>query len=350
MNPKEMKKKMRSLYLSVRQSVVDCEGMDALLLASLVVGASALKEQTLFGEDLLGLISDVLGGDAEMTLFDLMDMVREDMLSARVCPVRAAPSRKLLGGGAVHKCVVREGKKAKALLVFVQKCEEAGIGYCCPSLLQIKYASGARVHELYSHPSDFLIACKNMIIDQERTALVLMEVPNSLQLLHCFYIDWDMNVSDFCFPLVDGEAIGGGLDEKIEYVRKVAMRTPEVICGLLIRSGIVDSSQVVQVVVVEGTRGSKVGIHFIFKILVTREDYKMIWTKILNEIDNFMGSGDSIFISPFHFFYASVFSLYTNTFEQENLKRFWQGATTIILLIQNHSKQWVVVKKKDFFR
>lgn len=294
MNQKEMKKKMRSLYLSVRQAVVDCEGMDALLLASLVVGSSALKEQTLFGEDLLRLISDVLGGDdddAEMTLSELMDMVREDMLGARVCPVRAAPSRKLLGGGAVHKCVVREGKKAKALLVFIQKCEEAGVGYCCPSLLQIKYASGARVHELYSHPSEFLIACKNMIINQERTALVLMEVPNSLQLLHCFYIDWDMNVSDFCFPL-DGDAIGGGgLDEKIEYVRKVAMRTPEVICGLFIRAGIVDSSQVIQVVVVEGTRGSKVGIHFIFKILVTREDYKMIWTKILNEIDVFIGKG-----------------------------------------------------------
>jgi hypothetical protein len=118
------------------------------------------------------------------------------------------------------------------------------VGYCCPSLLQIKYPSGARVHQMYSHPSEFLIGCKDMVMDPGRTALVLMEVPNSLQLLHCFYVDWDMQVSDFAFP--------GGVDalpedEKLEYVRRVAMGTPEAICRLLMRAGYLGEDDAVQV-------------------------------------------------------------------------------------------------------
>lgn len=158
----------RSLFLSARQCVVDCEGMDPLLLMSLVIGEAGLAGSTLFGDELLGHVAAVVGSglDAEMTLEELVSEARRDMLMrSMVCPVRSIPPMKLLGTGRVPKIVVREAKKARALTVFVERCEAEGVGYCCPSLLQTKYPSGARVHDVYSHPSEFLIACKAEIVN-----------------------------------------------------------------------------------------------------------------------------------------------------------------------------------------
>ena len=61
-----------------------------------------------------------------------------------------------------------------------------------------------------------------------------------------------MNVGDFVFPLEKNGTIPISDDDKLEYVRRVAMRTPEVVCKLLIRAGLVDVREDVQVVVVEG--------------------------------------------------------------------------------------------------
>lgn len=142
----------------------------------------------------------------------------------------------------------------------------------------------SRVHEIYSHPSEFLISCRDKILDHNHhhhrgggKFLSLVEVPNSLQLLHCFYVDWDMMVNDFKF-LSCGVGGGGESYERkpggsLDFIRSEAMKTPCVIYGIMAKLGYIRRDETVQVVVVEGTRWNekkkshKVSIHFIFKVV-----------------------------------------------------------------------------------
>lgn len=168
----------RSLYLSVRQRLVDCEGLDPLLLASLVLGGDDLRSSTLFGDWMLRHVEDVIGvgDDAEITLEELAEVARATMGRFKLCPVRPVPRRSMIGGGQLPRVSVREGKKATAIALFIEQCEKKGMDYCCPSLIQVKYPSGARVHEIHSHPSECLMWCRDVVMDRARTALVLMEV------------------------------------------------------------------------------------------------------------------------------------------------------------------------------
>jgi hypothetical protein len=113
-------------------------------------------------------------------------------------------------------------------------------------------------------------------------------------MLHCFYIDWDMVVDDFTFATDPGawpelDHAAHGEDAGLEYVRRVAMDTPRVVCGILADAGYVAHGSTVQVVVVEGTRGRKVGIHFVFKTLATRETHREVWGAILEAIEARVG-------------------------------------------------------------
>jgi hypothetical protein len=140
-----------------------------------------------------------------------------------------------------------------------------------------------------------LISCKEKILN-DSGVISLVEVPNSLQLLHCFYVDWDMLLKDFKFLFDDMPIDKKGIREKelihIDYVRSEAMKTPKVICDLLIKLGYIESETVIQVAVVEGTRWNekknshKMSIHFIFKILMTRKQYKKVWSDLLDDISS----------------------------------------------------------------
>ena len=79
-------------------------------MAALIVGEQALREQTLFGDDLLRIISDVIGNgdDAEMSIQEVAKMVLSEMKRAGMFAIKPAPHRKMLAGGGEHKCVVRE--------------------------------------------------------------------------------------------------------------------------------------------------------------------------------------------------------------------------------------------------
>lgn len=278
-NPCGKKKRSRLdlALLKLNQSFTHRDGLDPLLLAALVVDEKALDSQTLIGEA-IHYCAEENSEDASRE--ELLHAVRESM-SSMICPVRKIPSIKLLGGRTFKVSVT--GKKSEVIERFLERCEEEGVRHCCPSMVQIVFESGARVHELNSHPSEFLISCRNKLVppmgfSMKRTEMSLVEVPNSLQLLHCFYVDWDMLVKDFSF-------LGGGgrCLEDLEYVRREAMKTPSVLCRLLARVGVLDPLDVVQVVVVEGTRWHKsegcykASIHFVFKILVTREQHRDVW-------------------------------------------------------------------------
>lgn len=289
----------RSLYLGTRQELVDCEGLDPLLLVTLALGEARLRSSTLYGDWMMRHVGRVVGvgQDAEMTAEELAVDAREAMGRFRLCPVRSVRRSSALGGAPLPRIVVREARKAAAIDRFLDQCDAKGMGWCCPSLVQVKYPSGARVHEMHSHPSECLIWCRDVVMDRARTALVLMEVPNRLQMLHCFYVDWDMVVDDFTFDSEPGAwtglGCGGGgdadADARIEYVRSVAMGTPRAICELLAEAGYVARGQVVQVVVVEGTRGRKVGIHFVFKTMATREMHRDVWAAVLAAIEARVG-------------------------------------------------------------
>lgn len=288
----------RACYLNMRQVLVDCEGMDPLLIMTLALGEYRLRSSTLYGDWMMRHVGAVVGvgDDAEMTPEQLAVVARDAASRFRLCPVRAVQRSSILVGTILPRIVVREAKKAAAIERFMDRCDAAGMEWCCASLVQIKYPSGARVHQIHSHPSEFLIWCKDMVVDRARTALVLMEVPNRLQMLHCFYVDWDMIVDDFTFASEPGAWPGfgdyeaaHGADAGLEYVRSVAMGTPRVICDLLADAGYVAHGQVVQVVVVEGTRGRKVGIHFIFKTLSTREMHRDVWAGVLGAIERRVG-------------------------------------------------------------
>lgn len=229
---------------------------------SLVLDAWDLRSGTYFGAALLDCVEGVLGGgpfsgggdEPTMTTSRFAELVRQDMSASwPLCKVRKVRQSKMLGGQ-VHVHVVRGAKKAQVLQEILRGCEAAGAaGNLFVCMLQIKYATGARVHEAYTHPSEFLVACRDRIMSPHRTEMVLMEVPNRLQLLHCFYVDWDMHVSHCTFLPCDGA-------DAVDFLRTEAMKTPEILCRMLIDAGFLDEDDTVQVVVVEGTRGDKVSI------------------------------------------------------------------------------------------
>lgn len=237
--------------LKLQQSFTHRDGLDALLLMALVIGdMPKLERETFIGGGILSCLLDV-GVNCGVSVEDLVGELRRCMVS-QVCVVKRGPSLNVLGGKVFR--VMLTGKKASVLERFVEKCEKEGILHCCPSMVQVVLESGARFHELHSHPSDFLIACRNKLLcvspgQGSPDIASLVEVPNSLQLLHCFYVDWDMLLKDFVFLPNEWSD-----KEKLEYVRLEAMKTPAVICKLLVKLGFVDPKDVVQVVVVEGTR------------------------------------------------------------------------------------------------
>lgn len=285
---------------SVTQSFCRCEGHDPLMLMLLVVCESNLRLETIAGDAVVECVRGALEGASRSprmsgwvpTNTEIVEMIRGSML-ADACPVKKGFPRTELGS-VIHR-VKTTGLKADAIEKFLKSCEGVGVNYSYPSIVQVLYEKPGRkivrTHELYSHPSDLLMSCKERLFSPERgDEICIVEVPNRLQLLNKFYVDWDMLTNVF-------DSFGENESERLEYVRTVAMRTPEAVCKVFIKLGLISATETIQVVVVEGTRKSeskkchKVSLHFVFQILMTRQQYRQVWIRLYEYIDGRVKGG-----------------------------------------------------------
>lgn len=399
-----------------------CENaLDPLLLMSCVIDQQALRTQTLFGQKMLGIVD-------EMEIFDSV----EDIPLA-VCNSFHGTSkmgirgiRKMQGkstvGKAICNVICADGRKMSVMAYVADRCDKektVGMG-ACVSLVQIVYSDGRRKHEAFQHAQEFIIACKNHVFEagiseevpvsslsKKEASLLLgddnknskattvtkykeiismVEVPNVMQLVQKFYIDWDMMLSSFeelfpnyfvdafmdnddisdrteeeiaadvktlasdlGIPFVETAVTGSGLAaakklatgegyvndtfkewilpsstmgkeeenkrrlhtrarlatlKRVQILREMAMRCPAIVCEILIEMGYIDAEDDVQVVVVEATRLKKkerlpvkgdeawrergdwkISIHFIFQVLLTRDQFRRVWEALLHHLE-----------------------------------------------------------------
>jgi hypothetical protein len=150
----------------------------------------------------------------------------------------------------------------------------------CPSLIQVIYAgsdskSGARVHQVYRHAQDCIVACRDMIVSRQ-APLAIMEVPHTLQGTKKFYIDWDMKQKRLVF-------LEGTVLERVQQARELALQVPAKVCEFFLKLGYIERDALVQIVIKEGSRPmvdgleiEKISFHFVFNLLGTSAQIKNI--------------------------------------------------------------------------
>lgn len=286
--PRALSEHFPACVRSVVRKAEQCYVIDPLLCLGMVVGRGEFKKNTLIGDIVVRSVEEGMkgqppGSDGEpLTLSDVLGKLREIF-------AHTGNDDSLFHGRGVYSlkktpCNIQlEGPKKKKLLSeFERECNRLRIGHCCPSLVQVVFSSMGRTHKLFAHPQDFIFSCKEMLINTPSKDIIsLVEVPNSLQLTYKYYIDWDMYTCDIGF-------LPGELSEmdKLERVRNLALRTPELIAELFIEFGFVGAEDDIQVVIKEGSRWHKgkscykVGMHFIFQIYLTRGQFSMICERL----------------------------------------------------------------------
>ena len=138
-------------------------------------------------------------------------------------------------------------------------------------------------------------------------AMQVIEFPNFMQRTHKFYVDWDKKLSEvedqtYFFPGKSSSSSGGDFLQrraKVEKIRQLALGTPCAIMRLLSLCGSPFSSSV-EVFVKEGTRKQnkkrndkeksddgeegesdwKISFHFVFQILVSSTQFRLIYHRL----------------------------------------------------------------------
>jgi hypothetical protein len=156
------------------------------------------------------------------------------------------------------KCLI-DRQKNQLIQRFTTQCISSGIKITFTCMIQKLYMGGNkpyRVHELFLHVGDFLLTCAERITADSFYAMddlmSMIEIPNSLQSMRKFYIDWDMQLSKVQF-LEMGQCDGDDDVNRMMLVRQIALRVPAVVGKILVATGHLLPTDVIQVVVKEGS-------------------------------------------------------------------------------------------------
>lgn len=211
---------------------------------------------------------------------------------------------------------VSNARKKDAIRMFVDRCSLLGLGqdYCCT--LQLVYRSGARRHEIFLHPEECIIFCRDTLSMRDRGVLSIIEVPGIVQSTQKFYIDWDMQSDQFpCMLRACVDGILPPVDqyndmERMMRIRRIALGTPSLVASSMVRLGIIQSIDTLQVVIKEGSRWNrkrccyKISMHFVFQLIMTRDEFMSAWSLIVDDLSSscieFEGmyrSGDPIVVT-----------------------------------------------------
>lgn len=250
--------------------------IDPLLGLLLMIDSQELEGHTHVGRALLRCVETCAGRSAvragpQALAGSLVQEFRGIFYGTHVSGVRGVRRLKASMGSIV------EGKKAEAMRRFTRLCQEVGRRDYCASLVQIVFPSGARVHEVFMDAEECILSCRDRLMGGG--VLAIIEVPNPLQLVQKFYIDWDL-LSMVCTEQ--------GSTDQLQRVRSVALQTPRLVYEALLGIGALDEADHLQVVVKEGSRWRgdrgchKVSMHFVFQIILTRRQFHCMWSALLD--------------------------------------------------------------------
>lgn len=198
--------------------------IDPILVCALVINPKSLMEDTLIGSELLKTVCHALGLTPEPYCFALMCDQKwwGEHAQKRVHAMLESYKHSFCGTpfdgcrGLKRVCFTStqyhcrtsaffsDTSKDAVIDAFVTHCEERNVNSVCPSVIQLVYYRGSakshiRIHEIYAHAEDCLLACKNRILEQgdtvgttNRQLLSIIEIPNKLQLIYNVFFDMDL--------------------------------------------------------------------------------------------------------------------------------------------------------------
>lgn len=173
----------------------------------------------------------------------------------------------------------RHARKKNVLDSCITALDQHHIDYACLTLLQLVFSTKARVHVIHLHVENAVIAAIQALSSNHGDVIQVIEVPTKMTVCK-FYTDMDLHGNRVkCFAEM-------GDHEVITRVREIGLRTPEVLTGILEHLCFIQKGQLVSVVNVEGTRFQqgkkciKYSWHFIWNLLLTRNQYIQVWSEI----------------------------------------------------------------------
>lgn len=112
----------------------------------------------------------------------------------------------------------------------------------------------------------------------------MVEVPAARDGVMKIYVDLEMYLSKM--PCI----IGSSREERVEKLRALGERLPNLVSTILVDTGIISKTECVTFVIKEGSREEdngefKVSYHFISNLLTTSQTYPNVYATILNWIE-----------------------------------------------------------------
>jgi hypothetical protein len=158
-----------------------------------------------------------------------------------------------------HPKYLTDRQKNPLIQRFTTQCINSGVTITYTCMLQKLYMGPNkpyRIHEIFMHIGDFLLTCAERItadcFHDMQELMSMIEIPHSLQSMRKLYIDWDMQLSKVHF-LEMGPCDFDNDVNKMMLVRQVALRVPAVVAKILVATGHILATDVIQVVVKEGS-------------------------------------------------------------------------------------------------
>jgi hypothetical protein len=286
---------MISLPAKYLLDILEEHGMDPLLVFACVIEHEILIHDTFIGFDIFRYLQ-VLLALYGFTLVDALPCFKKMFYATPFDGFRGITKTRntSVSGVKIFNLKLSSSRKSEVMEEYMNTCKENNFRSPCASIIQVVYYRGEkerkrdesesyRMHKIYTHAQDCVLCCRELLTG-DNNVLSVVEIPNILQLVQKVYIDWDLLSSNICY-----------LDhlnnvEKLDVCRRLAEKTPSVICSILISLGMISSMDIVEVVVKEGTRwveekkAFKISMHFIFQIIGTRKQIHIMWDKILHYI------------------------------------------------------------------
>jgi hypothetical protein len=230
-------------------------GIDPILILCVIVGDDVVTD-SMIGSTVMNIITEH-GLDYELYTCE----IRQDAMRIFNGTVRDGVRgiKRFQNIPKNHPKYLTDRQKNQLIQRFTTQCISSGVKITYTCMLQKLYMGvnkPYRTHELFMHVGDFLLTCAERITaDSFHTndeLMSMIEIPHGLQSMRKFYIDWDMQLSKVLFLKL------GPCDEyddmkRMMLVRQIALRVPAVVGKLLVYTGHLLPTDVVQVVVKEGS-------------------------------------------------------------------------------------------------
>jgi hypothetical protein len=272
--------------VDVLLKIMDSNDLDPFVVFSAVVGMPTLARETGIGGNLESLLQ-LAASEASVTTEELIVSFRARFYGTA--------KEGMLGVHRVRSAgdvTWRHSKKKEVLLLYLQSVQIGSPQM--PTLVQIIYVgkdnySGARVHQVFKNAQDAIVSCRDLFFGAS-PPLSIMEVPNKIQGVGKFYIDWDMKMERFGF-------LNGTPCDMVDQARELALQTPSKICKIFIDLGHILNDTVVQVIVKEGSRSKvggtgiqKISFHFVFNLLGSSAQLQCLSAALFKYIEKHGGT------------------------------------------------------------